>query len=105
VTAQTNWVSDMPSQEAYELNRLLYRVQHSREEEKRFFADRGAYIAEYPKLTPAAAEALKATDIGQLYLLGANPYLLRAYCLQLRMPEDEYLGALRSLSDKERFNG
>ncbi len=43
--------------------------------------------------------ALDATDIGGLYLLGANPYLLRAYCLQLRVPEADYLAALRAVGD------
>lgn len=105
MNAQSNWVSDMPSQEAYELNRLLYRVQHSREEETRFFADPVAYLADYPRLSAASIGAMKASDVGQLYLLGANPYLLRAYCLQLRMPEADYLAALRAIEDKDQANG
>lgn len=93
-----NWVQDIPSQEAYAINKILYRVQHDRAEETRFFADPAAYIQDAP-LSDAARAALGKTDVGQLYLLGANPYLLRAYCLQLRMPEPEYLAALRAVGD------
>jgi protocatechuate 4,5-dioxygenase alpha chain len=93
-----NWVQDIPSEEAYAINRILYRVQHDRAEETRFFDNPARYIADAP-LSDAACAALDTTDVGQLYLLGANPYLLRAYCLQLRMPEAEYLGALRAVGD------
>ncbi|WCT79232.1 hypothetical protein [Novosphingobium humi] len=93
-----NWVQDMPTEEAYAINRILYRVQHDRAEEARFFESPSRYIAEEP-LSEAARAALDTTDIGQLYLLGANPYLLRAYCLQLRIPEADYLAALRAAGD------
>jgi len=93
-----NWVQDMPSEEAYVINRILYRVQHDRGEETRFFENPSRYIADEP-LSDAARSALDTTDIGQLYLLGANPYLLRAYCLQLRVPEADYLAALRAVGD------
>lgn len=95
-----NWVSPMPSAEAYMIDRVLYDVQHDREEEKRYFADPRGFIDRFATLTPRAAAALVANDIGQLYLLGANPYLLRAYCLQLKVPEQEYLDALRAVAGK-----
>lgn len=97
-----NWVQGIPSQEAYAIDRVLYRVQHDREEERRFFADPAAYITAVT-LTDRARSALAGTDVGELYRLGANPYLLRAYCLQLRMPEADYLAALRSV--EEPING
>jgi len=99
-----NWLQAIPTGEAYQINRVLYRIQHDREEEKRYFANPDVYIASYPGLTPAATAALEHTDVTQLYLLGANPYLLRAYCLQLRIPEQEYLAALRK-AGKELENG
>lgn len=95
-----NWVSAIPSAEAHAIDRILYDVQHNREEEKRYFADPRAFIAAFPALSLRAAEALATNDIGRLYLLGANPYLLRAYCLQLRVPEQEYLDALRAVAGK-----
>ena len=94
-----NWVQAIPTQEAYAIDRILYRVQHDREEEQRFFADTSAYLAG-AALSQQAHAALANTDVGRLYQLGANPYLLRAYCLQLRMPESEYLAALRSSGDR-----
>ncbi|MBA4761800.1 hypothetical protein [Sphingomonas sp.] len=93
----SNWVGTLPSQEAYTINRILYDVQHDRAEEARYFADPKAYLADIPGLSDRAVAALSTTDVGQLYLLGANPYLLRAYCLQLRMPDPEYLAALRAV--------
>jgi protocatechuate 4,5-dioxygenase alpha chain len=92
-----NWVSEMPTAETFAINRILYEVQHKREEERRYFDDPHAYIANFTGLTPRAVDALARNDIGQLYLLGANPYLLRAYCLQLRVPERDYLAALRAV--------
>ncbi len=91
-----NWVELIPSPQAYRINRILYDVQHDREEEARYFSDPDAYIGDHSGLDAASANALARNDIGQLYLLGANPYLLRAYCLQLRVPEADYLAALRN---------
>lgn len=94
-----NWVHAMPTPEAYRVNKILYDVQHDRAEEARYFADPAAYVAGFPQLAPASARALIENDIGRLYVLGANPYLLRAYCLQLKVPEQDYLAALRAVSE------
>ena len=91
-----NWVEWVPSDQAYRINRILFDVQHDRAEEDRYFADPCAYMRSHPGLDAASVDALSHNDIGKLYLLGANPYLLRAYCLQLRVPEAEYLAALRN---------
>ncbi|NOW48896.1 protocatechuate 4,5-dioxygenase alpha chain [Novosphingobium sp. SG751A] len=93
--SQSNWVQWMPTPEAHRINRILYKVQHDRAEEARCFADPLSYFAADPGLGGEAHDALARTDIGKLYRLGANPYLLRAYCLQLRIPEGDYLAALR----------
>lgn len=94
-----NWMEAIPTQEAYAINRIMYDVQHNQDEEKRFFANPAAYIGDAP-LSDDAREALSNTDIGKLYLLGANPYLMRAYCLQLRIPEQDYLSALRAVEEQ-----
>lgn len=91
-----NWVLDVPTDDAYRIGRILFDVQHDRAEEARFFADPAAYLAS-ADISEGARKALAETDIGALYLLGANPYLLRAYCLQLRVPEATYLAALRAV--------
>lgn len=93
-----NWIHAIPSPEAYRINRLLYDVQHDRTEETRYFANPQAYIGAHTGLSAAATDALARNDIGRLYSLGANPYLLRAYCLQLRVPEQDYLAALRAVA-------
>lgn len=93
-----NWVQTIPSREAYLLDKILFKVQHDRAEEARFFADPPQYIADV-ELSARARAALTTTDVGALYLLGVNPYLLRAYCLQLRMPEADYLAALRAVAE------
>lgn len=91
-----NWLQPMPSQEAYRIDRILFDVQHKPADETRFFDNPELYIAG-ADLSDAARRALAETDVGALYQLGANPYLLRAYCLQRRMPEAEYLQALRAV--------
>lgn len=92
-----NWIEQMPSTESYWINRVLYDVQHKPDHAARFKQDPVAYMAGMP-LSQRAQDLLAANDIGQLYLIGSNPYLLRTHCLQLRVPEDEYLGALRAVA-------
>lgn len=92
-----NWVQQMPTVEAFWINRLLYDVQHKPAEAAAFHADPEAYMAKMP-LSDAAKHNLRINDIGQIYLAGANPYLLRTHCLQLQVPEPEYLGALRAIA-------
>ena len=46
-------------------------------------------------------------DGGLLALLissGVNPYLLRAHCIGVKIPEDVSLAGLRSLLDHEDYN-
>ena len=95
-----NWVAAVPTPEIFRINRVLYDIQHDRAEEARFFADRRAYVDAIGGLSAQAADALVANDWTRLYLLGANPYLMRAYCLQLRIPEPEYLASLRRAGEE-----
>jgi Aromatic-ring-opening dioxygenase LigAB, LigA subunit len=98
-----NWQQSMPDTQAYWIDRVLFDVQHDAEEMQRFNADALAYMADLP-LSEAIKKLLRGNDIGQLYLAGANPYLLRAHCLGLHIPEHEYLAALRAVA-KESGNG
>jgi len=91
-----NWVQDIPTPEAFWIDRVLYDTQHDPVEMARFRADPGAYLAGMP-LSATARQALVENAIGPLYLAGANAYLLRAHCLGLGVPETEYLGALRAV--------
>jgi Aromatic-ring-opening dioxygenase LigAB, LigA subunit len=96
---QRNWVEQMPSVEAFWINRVLYDVQHKPAEAAAFRNDPDAYLRDLP-LTASVKQLLRVNDIGELYLAGANPYLLRTHCLQLQVPEPEYLAALRAVSDR-----
>jgi hypothetical protein len=98
-----NWQQAMPDTQAYWIDRVLFDVQHKPAEMQRFRHDPVAYLADLP-LSDAARQLLRDNDIGQLYLAGANPYLLRAHCLGLRIPEQEYLAALRAVA-RESGNG
>jgi protocatechuate 4,5-dioxygenase alpha chain len=51
-----------------------------------------------------ARAAIRDNDVASLYLAGANPYLLRAHCIGMRIPEGESLAALRS-AGKEATHG
>jgi protocatechuate 4,5-dioxygenase alpha chain len=42
---------------------------------------------------------VEANDIGAMYQAGANPYLLRYFCVNMQVPEPEFLGALAALRE------
>ena len=52
-------------------------------------------------LAPALKQAIRDNDIGAMYLAGVNPYLLRAHCLGLHIPEPVFLRALKSVGERE----
>lgn len=93
-TTGRNWQQGMPDATAYWIDRILFDVQHKRPEFERFVADRDAYMADIP-LPTGIKQALNENDFGTLYLAGANPYLLRAHCLALKVPEATFLDSLR----------
>jgi cytochrome P450 len=95
--AAKNWQQGMPDAVAYAIDRILFDVQHKRPDFERFVADRDAYMAPF-SLPTAIRQALKDNDFGVLYLAGANPYLLRAHCLALKVPEDVFLSSLRAIT-------
>jgi protocatechuate 4,5-dioxygenase alpha chain len=94
-----NWVQAIPNATAYWIDRVLYDTQHNPELMARFQADPDAYLADVP-LSVEMKRRLVETAIGPLYLAGANPYLLRAHCLHLRISEDHYLAALRAVAEE-----
>ncbi|MEO8313201.1 MAG: subunit of meta cleavage enzyme [Pseudomonadota bacterium] len=95
-----NWAQTIPSPDAYWVNRVLFDTQHQPELMARFRADSQGYLADMP-LLPTSRTALIDNAIGALYHAGANPYLLRAHCLTLGVPEDEYLHALRTFGQSQ----
>jgi hypothetical protein len=100
-TVSRNWRQDMPTPDAYWMNRVLYDVHHQASHLERYKADPDAYMAEVP-LPTALKAAVRDNDIGAMYLAGVNPYLLRAHCLGLHIPEPVFLQSLRAAGASTR---
>lgn len=90
----SNWHQAMPTAEAYGLNKVLFQLHHQEGDLLRYQQDAPAYLARFD-LSVAARQAILDNDVERLYLLGCNPYLLRAHCIGMRIPEAESLAALR----------
>ena len=92
-----NWQQDMPTVEAYWIGRVLYDVHHKAGHLERYKADPRHYMAAMP-LSEQSKTLLLENRVGELYLAGANPYLLRAHCLGIGISEPEFLRSLRAVA-------
>lgn len=103
---QRNWRYDMPTPDAYWMNRVLFDVHHVASHLDRYKASPDDYMADIPLPGPLKA-AIRDNDIGAMFLAGVNPYLLRAHCLGLRIPEQVFVQSLRdvALQWKEAAHG
>jgi Aromatic-ring-opening dioxygenase LigAB, LigA subunit len=90
----SNWVHNMPTVEAYGLNKVLFQLHHNEGDLVRYRNDTQGYLDRF-ELTPRARAAIASNDVEQLYRLGCNPYLLRAHCIGMQIPEADSLAALR----------
>lgn len=95
--AQRNWRQDMPTPEAYWMDRVLYDVHHQASHLERYRASPDDYMKDIP-LPPHLKAAIRDNDIGAMFLAGVNPYLLRAHCLGLHIPEKDFLESLRAVA-------
>lgn len=95
--AQRNWRQDMPTPEAYWMNRVLFDVHHQPSHLERYKASPDDYMREVP-LSDSLKAAIRDNDIGAMYLAGVNPYLLRAHCLGLHIPEGQFVASLRAVA-------
>jgi hypothetical protein len=96
-TIARNWQQYMPTPQAYWIDRILFDVHHKPGHLDQYRSDPDAYMREVP--LPAEIKALvRDNQIGAMYLAGANPYLLRAHCLGLRIPEATFLASLRAVA-------
>jgi hypothetical protein len=91
----SNWRHMMPTTEAYLLDKVLYQLHHNAEDLAAYNRDKEAYLSRF-KLTPDMAAKISGNDVAGLYEAGVNPYLLRAHCIGVRIPEDDSLAALRT---------
>jgi hypothetical protein len=92
---QRNWRLDMPTPQAYWMNKVLYEVHHLVGHLERYRADPDHYMSDIP-LAAELKAAIRDNDIGAMFLAGVNPYLLRAHCLGLHIPEAQFLRSLRA---------
>lgn len=94
-----NWRHNMPTVEAYWLDKVLYELHHKPDDLDRYRRDPRDYLKRYP-LSETMQRAILENDVAQLYLSGVNPYLLRAHCIGMGIPEQQSLAALRRLAGK-----
>lgn len=97
-----NWRQQMPSMDAYWMNRVLFDVHHVPHHLARYQEDPDAYMAAVP-ISAALKAMIRDNQIGAMFLAGVNPYLLRAHCLGLHIPEDEFLGSLRGIAKEAGY--
>lgn len=80
----------------YTLNKMIRDVNRDPGKREAFFKDAAAFADAYHPLTDEERRAFLAKDIGALYKLGVHGLILRPFTLLHKMPEPEYLAAIRS---------
>ena len=78
----------------YALQKLIRDVNRKPDCRTAYFAAPADFAAKY-ELTAEERAALLALDIGRLYAFGVHGLLLRPFTLLHKMPEPDYLKAIR----------
>jgi Aromatic-ring-opening dioxygenase LigAB, LigA subunit len=78
----------------YYVQKLLYQLNRDAELRRRFSADADPVLAAY-ELTAQERDAIRAADIGLLYVLGVNGQLLMHYAACRGFEWSAYLDAMR----------
>lgn len=78
----------------YALQKLIYEVNRDTALQDAFEADREAVLARY-RLDAEEAEAIRADDIGKLYILGVNGQILMHYAAWRGLAWDDYIQAMK----------
>ncbi|WP_029041331.1 subunit of meta cleavage enzyme [Cucumibacter marinus] len=100
----SNWRQLMPDTRAYLMGKVLYQLHHTEGDLEKYLDDPDAYLNRFG-LEPDMARAIRDNDVAEIYKSGVNPYLLRAHCIGVNIPEDESLKALRSVLEENNHNG
>jgi hypothetical protein len=79
---------------AYTLQKMIREVNRRPERREAYFASRETFARDY-ELTQDERDAFVAFDVGKLYALGVHGLILRPFTLLHRMPEPDYLTAIR----------
>ena len=78
----------------YSLQKLLYHLNRDPRVQARWAGERDALLAEYD-LDAEELEAVRAGDVGKIYVLGANGQLLMHFAALIGMPWADYIEAMR----------
>src|SRR5213080_5019885 len=78
----------------YQLQKFLYDLNRDPGVQRRYRADPETLLAQY-ELTDEERAALRAGDIGLIYVLGANGQLLMHFAAFLGMSWPDYIRAMR----------
>jgi aromatic-ring opening dioxygenase LigAB LigA subunit len=79
---------------AYTLQKMIREVNRRPDRREAYFASRENFVQGYD-VTPEERAAFVAFDIGKLYALGVHGLILRPFSLLHKVPEPEYLAAIR----------
>ena len=78
----------------YTLQKMIRDVNRYPDRRAAFFASKEAFVAEYA-LTDEERDAMLTFNVGKLYALGVHGLILRPFTLLHKLPEPEYLTAIR----------
>ena len=78
----------------YYVQKLLYQLNRDAQTRAHFETDMESVLADYD-LTAEELAAIRAPDIGLLYVLGVNGQLLMHYAALKGLEWDEYIRAMR----------
>jgi hypothetical protein len=78
----------------YALQKLLYDINRDPAAQQAFTTEREAMLARY-RLTDEEAEAVRADDIGKLYILGVNGQILMHFAAWRGLAWDEYIQVMK----------
>ncbi len=78
----------------YQLQKMIRDVNRVPARRDAYFASKEAFVESYP-LSDDERRAVLAFDVGRLYAMGVHGLLLRPFTIIHRMPEPDYLRAIR----------
>jgi hypothetical protein len=79
---------------AYTLQKMIRDVNRRPDRREAYFASREDFAKGYD-ITPDERDAFVRHDVSKLYALGVHGLILRPFTLLHRMPEPDYLTAIR----------
>jgi aromatic-ring opening dioxygenase LigAB LigA subunit len=78
----------------YSVQKLIYELNRDPNVQEAFLADRERLLSRY-QLADEEAEAIRADDVGKLYILGVNGQILMHFAAWRGFAWDEYIQAMK----------